>query len=37
MVRVYHRWRIGILCLWGASALAVLTVVVLIAIRTLPR
>jgi hypothetical protein len=35
VVRVYYRWRVGILCLWALSGLAVLAVLVLLAIRTL--
>ncbi len=37
MVKVYHRWRIGVLGLWVVSGIAVLTVVVLIILRTLGR
>lgn len=33
MIRVYHRWRVGILCLWGASALTVLAALVLMVTR----
>ncbi len=31
MVKVYYRWRLGILCLWGVSALVVLIAAVLLA------
>jgi hypothetical protein len=34
-VKVYSRWRVGVLCLWGVSGLIVLTLAVLLVTRML--
>jgi hypothetical protein len=35
MVRVYFRWRVGILCLWGVSALALVVAAALMAVQAM--
>ena len=37
MIEPYRRWRIGLLCMWIASGVAVLTVLALLAVQSVSQ